>query len=74
MTPESHGDPSASHLNTNGTIDRGLFQINSIHIARVDGNLAALFDPATNVRVAYAIYSEQGWCPWSTSRAIGLCR
>lgn len=73
MTPESHGDPNATNYNTNGSTDRGLFQVNSIHAARV-AYLDQLYDPATNVRVAAAIYSEQGWCPWATAAKLGLCR
>jgi soluble lytic murein transglycosylase-like protein len=52
------------------TRDRGLFQINAIHIGRVNGNLEALFDPETNVKVAYAIWSEQGWGPWTTKGVL----
>ena len=43
----------------------GLYQINRVHQRRVaGGNLELLFDPATNVRVAHEIWSEQGWGPW----------
>lgn len=48
-------------------------QVNSVHADRVGGNLAALLDPVTNIKVAYEIYSEQGWCPWTTARPLGLC-
>jgi soluble lytic murein transglycosylase-like protein len=60
---ESGGNPNA----LSQTNDRGLFQINAVHIKRVNGDLSALFDPETNVKVAYAIWSEQGWSPWSTA-------
>jgi hypothetical protein len=43
----------------------GYFQVNAVHGARVDWNLDALFDPATNVRVAYAIWRDGGWGPWA---------
>lgn len=43
----------------------GLFQISYVHARRVGGNLAALFDPAVNIAVAYDIYAEQGWRPWA---------
>lgn len=44
----------------------GLFQIDfSIHANRVNGNSQTLFDPATNTRVAYEIYRDQGgWNAW----------
>jgi len=39
----------------------GLFQINLVHgYAPQD-----LLDPAFNVRVAYALYQDQGWAPWA---------
>ncbi len=55
--------------NTNAlsrTADRGLFQVNQVHRAKVNGNLDALFIPATNVKIAYQIYSNAGrsWRPW----------
>ena len=61
MHCESRGDPLAASAGG----DRGLFQINPVHRARVGGNLSRLHDPETNVAVAWAIYSEQGWRPWA---------
>lgn len=43
----------------------GLFQINVVHSARVGGDLQSLYDPAINTSVAYAIWLDQGWGPWS---------
>ena len=59
---ESGGDPWAV-----GGTSRGLFQVNGdAHAGRVGGDLDALFDPVTNVRVAYAIWRDNaGWGPWS---------
>lgn len=56
-----------SSCNTNdisSTCDHGLMQINCVHADLVAGNLNLLHDPATNIRVAYAIYSGDGWSPW----------
>lgn len=63
---ESTGNPDATGYNTNGTIDRGLMQVNSIHSDMVGGDVAALYDPATNIKIAYAL-SRGGtdWTPWS---------
>jgi hypothetical protein len=45
--------------------NRGWFQIHGpSHAHRVGGTLEALYDPATNTRVAYEIWREQGWRPW----------
>jgi hypothetical protein len=44
----------------------GLFQINAVHQARVDGDLDRLLDAATNVSVAFSIWrANGGWGPWS---------
>ena len=61
MQCESGGDPTAT-----GGPNYGLMQVNAVHSARVGGNLSALYDPATNIRVAYDIYVDGGgFGPWS---------
>jgi len=66
MRAESGCNPNAtSRPNWNGTVDRGLFQVNSIHADMVS-SLSALYDPATNVATAYRIYSGGGWGRWTT--------
>lgn len=62
MHAESGCNPTAS----SPTCDHGLMQINCVHSAQVGGNLALLNDPATNVRVAFAVYSGAGWRAWTT--------
>lgn len=52
-------------LNRDGSVDRGLFQINSVHSDMVNGDLNSLFDPKVNVSIAYKLYSANGWQPWS---------
>lgn len=59
---ESGGKPRASHRNTNGTIDRGLWQINSVH----GYSAASSFNPSQNARQAVAVYHSQGLRAWST--------
>lgn len=57
----------ASNRNNNGSTDRGLFQINSIHLGGTPGcgtSAEALYDPATNTRCAAAIYRTQGMNAW----------
>lgn len=58
------GDPSAEHHNSDGSIDRGLWQINSVHNFPV----SQLNDPQGNARAAFQVWSEAGrsWRPWST--------
>ena len=50
------------------TGDYGIFQINEVHAARVAGDLSRLLIAEVNVRVAYEIWSEEGWVPWRSSR------
>lgn len=60
---ESRGVPEAvSPANTNGTVDRGLMQVNSVHGYDAD----ALLDPAQNMAAAREIFDQQGWGAWST--------
>lgn len=64
---ESRGNPNATGYNTNGTEDRGLMQVNSIHADMVGGNLAELYSPATNIKIAYSLsHGGQDWTAWST--------
>ncbi len=57
---ESRLNPQAIGYNTNGSIDRGLFQINSIH-----GLGEELYNYRTNIQVARKIYEKRGWSAWS---------
>lgn len=66
MMAESNGNPNATDHNSNGTVDRGIFQINSIHSAMVNGNLESLYDIQTNLMVARELFVKQGWKPWVT--------
>lgn len=65
---ESGGNPNNSNNNSNGTTDRGLWQINSIHGSQ------STFDPLANAKSAVAI-SKNGtnWRPWCTAWSDGRC-
>lgn len=69
MIAESGAIPDAIGNNRNGTRDRGLFQINSIHLKRVEGDLSTLLVPEVNVKVAAELQGEQGWGIWSVCRS-----
>lgn len=65
MLCESRGRAGAVNP-ASGTI--GLWQIHPIHRQRVERmgyTLADLTNPAVNLAVAYSIWAEQGWRPWS---------
>lgn len=57
---ESGMNPLASHKNTNGSVDIGLFQINSIH----GKDQLELFDVDHNIEVARQVYEKQGLGAW----------
>ncbi len=58
---ESSGRQDATNHNTDGSTDRGYWQINSIHGAQ------STFDPNANARSAIAISNNgASWGPWST--------
>lgn len=65
---ESGGRSDASNGNGNGSIDRGLWQINSVHGAQ------STFDPMANARAAIAISNNgTNWKPWCTAYTDGAC-
>jgi len=53
-----------SKPNSNGSVDTGVFQINSIHTPS-KATMEGLKDCLTNIKVAKTIYDRQGWQPWS---------
>lgn len=67
MWRESKCVSVATHRNDNGTIDRGLLQVNSIHLAwlsdlgiRADDLLIA----EVNLTAGRRLYEQDGWSPW----------
>jgi hypothetical protein len=62
---ESSGRTDATNSNTNGTTDKGLWQINSIHDDLLPGQ--DRFDPNVNAQLMVQISSNgTNWQPWST--------
>ena len=58
---ESSGRQYASDANSNGTVDRGYWQVNSIHGA------LSTYDPAGNARAAVELSGDgTNWSPWVT--------
>jgi len=53
--------PDGFNINTNGTIDVGVFRINSIHFDKEGCSLTEIVDPYKNVDCAYQIYEASGW-------------
>jgi hypothetical protein len=58
------------HYNTDGTLDWGYFQINTVHLKRPGLNLHDLLDCKANIDFAYQLYQEQqGFSAWSTYKS-----
>jgi hypothetical protein len=54
------------HYNSDGTLDWGYFQINTVHLKRAGVNLRDLLDCKANIDFAYKLYTERRFEPWST--------
>lgn len=61
---ESGGQVDAKHTNDDGSVDYGLWQINSAHKAYDPQRL--LDDPNYNAKAAVAVYKSQGLGAWTT--------
>jgi hypothetical protein len=57
---ESGGNTDATNTNTNGSVDTGLWQINSVH--GFGGNLK---DPRVNAQAAKAVFDKQSYTAWT---------
>ena len=71
---ESHNQPSAKHLNTNGTVDYGVMQINTVHLAtlkRYGLTKEDLMQPCKNVYVAAWHLRQQVDAYGNTWAAVG---
>jgi len=68
MAESSLNPLAVNDKNSDGSIDRGLWQINSVHCQpKGPYNAQALFDPAYNAAAMAAIYRAKGnWSDWST--------
>lgn len=65
---ESGGNSAAYDQDSNGSIDRGLWQINSVHGSQ------SSYDVMTNARAAIAISNNgTNWRPWCTAYSDGAC-
>lgn len=62
------GECEIYHHNSDGTLDWGYFQINTVHLQRPGVNLRGLLDCKANIDFAYQLYSEKGFEPWTTYR------
>lgn len=64
---ESNFQLDATNTNANGTVDYGVFQINSIHkkLARLNG--LNIKNPYDNITLAFILLRDNGLSPWKAS-------
>jgi surface antigen len=68
---ESGGNAAVQHLNSDGSTDIGLWQINTVH---TQYSRSLLPDPVYNARAAYAISGGgASWRAWCTAYNDGAC-
>ena len=61
---ESSGNPAATNYDSNGTVDRGVWQINSVH---TEYSASCDYDPPCAASAAFAISGGgTDWGPWVT--------
>ncbi len=65
---ESGWNDQNSHVNTGGSIDRGLFQINDKYHPSVSN--ACAYDYKCNTEEAIKIYKASGWNPWACAKLV----
>ena len=64
---ESRCNAGAVHRNANGSIDRGLAQVNSVNLPYLAGygiTAPMLLDGYWNLRAARLRFALEGWAPW----------
>ena len=67
MWRESKCEPTRTHRNANGSIDRGLMQINDINLgwlAQAGITADDLLVGTENLKAARLLYEQHGWSPW----------
>lgn len=63
---ESGGNTQAVHTNSNGSVDKGVWQINSVNSDVINKYGGNPLNPTANAQMALAIYKRQGLQAWST--------
>jgi hypothetical protein len=62
---ESGMNCNAVNINSNGTADLSIFQLNTTHLKKGgEWTLANMSDCYKNVDLAHQLWTEQGWNPW----------
>ena len=62
---ESGYNPDATHKNNDGTTDKGIFQLNSVHKKELARLGLDPTDVKDNIKYAHMLYKQEGWKPWA---------
>jgi hypothetical protein len=66
-TAESNLNCNAFRVNSNGSVDLSIFQLNSVHLKKGgEWTLENMANCKKNVDLAYELWTEQGFEPWVT--------
>lgn len=71
MWRESRCNPGAVHRNRNRSVDRGLMQVNSVHLPWLADYGVSAADLSTadgSLTAALLLWERQGWRPWRATR------
>ena len=70
---ESNFNPNAYNPNNyDGSVDRGIMQLNSVHDTKMQSLGLDPWNPEDNLKFARILYDESGWIPWVCYRHIAL--
>lgn len=58
--------------NTDGSVDRGLMQLNSVHDKRLEALGLDPWNPEHNLQFARMLYEANGWRDWVCARKLAL--
>jgi hypothetical protein len=67
---ESSWNSDAWNCNTNGSLDAGLYQLNSIH----NIPLSCAINTVCSTNEAIKLWKAQGWTPWVAARKLGIIK
>ena len=65
VASESNFNTEAWNINSNGTIDIGIWQINSVHFSKEGCSIRDALDPIRATDCAHRIFEESGWQSWT---------
>lgn len=69
---ESHFNNNTFNINSNKTIDLGLYQFNSVHIKSGLITLEEIGDYKKSTKKAIEMWQKKGWSPWVCAKLLNI--